>query len=71
MGHLNNAFFSGSLKILMKDYPASYPANRIFDINHTAIDAQKSTFNDLNKLSEEYMKGYIEDEEYQSKFLLI
>lgn len=66
MGRLNNAFFSGSLKILMKDYPASYPANHIYDKNHTSLDAQTLTFNDVNRINQEYMKGYIDDEEYQS-----
>jgi hypothetical protein len=61
IGHLNNAFFSGSLKILMKDYPVSYPANFIFDRNHTAVNAQTSTFNDLNNVTEFYMKGFIND----------
>jgi len=28
---LGNAFFSGSLKILFKDYPAIFPANKILD----------------------------------------
>jgi hypothetical protein len=63
---LNNAFFSGSLKILFKDYPTIFPANKITDKDNNPIDAQKSTFNDLSKVTEDCMKGFIEDAEYQS-----
>lgn len=59
---LNNAFFSGSLKILMKDYPTIFPANKILDKNNTPIDAQKATFNDMGLIAEDCVKGYIEDE---------
>jgi hypothetical protein len=56
---MNNAFFSGSLKILMKDYPVLFPANKIMDKDNKPINAQTSSFNDLNKVGEECMKGYI------------
>ncbi len=68
---LNNAFFSGSLKILMKDYPLIFPANKILDKNNTPIDAQKAAFNDLAIVNEYCVKGYIEDSEYQRKYMIL
>jgi hypothetical protein len=65
---LNNAFFSGSLKILMKDYPSIFPANKILDKDNTPINAQSATFNDLNKVNEDSVKGFIEDEQYQRTY---
>lgn len=47
---LNNAFFSGSLKIVAKDYPPIFPANKILDKNNKPLDAQTATFNDLSKI---------------------
>lgn len=47
---LNNAFFSGSLKILWKNFPLFFPANVIMDRNNTPIDAQKAAFNDLRNV---------------------
>lgn len=68
---LNNAFFSGSLKILFKDYPYIFPANKVLDKNKVPVNPQNSTFDDLNKVDEYCMKGFVEDEEYQSKSLII
>lgn len=47
---LNNAFFSGSLKILFKDYPSIFPANKVLDKNKNPVNPQNSTFNDLDKV---------------------
>ena len=69
--NLNNAFFSGSVKILMKNYPPIYPANKILDKNSTPINAQTATLNDLNNVKEDCMKGFIEDEEYQRNYRII
>ena len=67
---LNNAFFSGSLKILFKDYPSIFPANKVLDKSKKPINPQNSTFDDLDKVDEDCMKGFVEDEEYQSKLLI-
>ena len=58
---MNNAFFSGSLKIVLKDYPAIFPANKILDKKGKAINAQTSTLDDTIDISDDCMKGYIED----------
>ncbi len=59
---LNNAFFSGSVKIIYKNLPTFYPANRIFDKNNKPVNAQTAKFNDIDNLGEDSMKGFIEDE---------
>lgn len=56
---LNNAFFSGSLKILFKDYPSIFPANKVLDKNKKPVNPQNSTFNDLDKVDEDCMKGFV------------
>ena len=63
---LNNAFFSGSLKIVLKDLPDFFPANKVLDKNKKPIDPQTASFNDMDKVVEDCMKGFVEDEQYQS-----
>lgn len=60
---LGNAFFSGSLKILFKDYPVLFPANKILDKDNKPINAQNTTIKDLStlNLTQDCMKGYVED----------
>lgn len=56
---LNNAFFSGSLKIVLKDFPDFFPANKVLDKNKAPINPQTASFNDMNKVLEDCMKGYV------------
>ena len=59
---MNNVFFSGSVKILFKDYPTIFPANKILDKKGKPMNAQTSTFEDMIFIDDDSVKGYIEEE---------
>lgn len=45
-----NAFFSGSLKVLTKDFPYTYPATKMLYKNHTIVNPQTATAYDLSEV---------------------
>ena len=57
---LDNAFFSGSMKIFKSSFPYFYPANIHYDKNGKNFDPNSMELKDLGFGSKYYVKGYIE-----------
>jgi hypothetical protein len=47
---MGNAFFSGDLKIISKQFPPFFPANKLLDVNSRPINGQTATLGDIGKI---------------------
>ena len=63
---LENAFFSGSMKIFKTSFPYFYPANVHYDKEGKSFDPNTMELKDLQFGSKYYMKGFIEASEYKA-----